>query len=74
MAYHGVCGQHLSPWKMFAVRRVAALLLSLVLAKLAAPQFDLHPKTVLFIPPRRSLPRLVKQWVNNAEFVGNGRM
>jgi hypothetical protein len=36
-------------WKMFAMSRVGALLLWLGLAKACAPQFDLHPKTVLFI-------------------------
>jgi hypothetical protein len=34
---------------MFAMSRVPALLLSLGLAKLVAPQFNLHPKIVLFI-------------------------
>ena len=37
------------PWKMFAMSRVAALLLSLGLGQACPPQFDLHPKTVLFI-------------------------
>ena len=37
------------PWKMFAMRRVAVLLLSLGSGQACPPQFDLHPKTVLSI-------------------------
>jgi hypothetical protein len=43
------------PWIRFAMGRVAAMLLSLGPAKLA-PQFDLPPKTVLFIMRYRQSP------------------